>query len=123
MPGKDPELKAFQVAFLIPRQRAHHGVYCRAFQVFSDFRRIVRLIQACLQRLQRRVGGPHEGAARILFLRLDRIHDRFVRRHLVVVLRLGYQQAFRRLAGDVRQETFATPSGPINWVFRPAARA
>ena len=56
-----------------------------------------------MQRLQRCVGGPDERTAWILFLRLDGIDNRFVRRHLVVVLRLGHQQTFSGFTRDVRQ--------------------
>ena len=91
MPVKHTELKAFQIAFLIPGQRPHHRINRVRFQVFSDLRRIVRLIQARLQRLQRGVGGPDERAAWVLFFRFDRVNNGFVRRNLIVVLRLGHQ--------------------------------
>ncbi len=40
MPGKDTELKAFQIALLVPGQRTHNGFNRVSFQVFSDFSRI-----------------------------------------------------------------------------------
>ena len=46
VPVKYAELKAFQIAFLIPCQRSHHGIHGVRFQVFGDFSRIVRLIQS-----------------------------------------------------------------------------
>lgn len=70
VPVKHTELKAFQIAFLIPGQRSHYGIHGVRFQVFGDFSRIVRLIQARLQRLQRGVGGPNECAAWVLFFAL-----------------------------------------------------
>ncbi|XNM47943.1 hypothetical protein ACLK17_21210 [Escherichia coli] len=79
VPVKYAELKAFQIAFLIPRQRPHHGINRVRFQVFGDFSRIVRLIQARLQRLQRGVGGPDERATWILVFRFDGVNNGFVR--------------------------------------------
>ena len=78
MPVKYAELKAFQIAFLIPGQRPHHRIHGVRFQVFGDFSRIDRLIQTRLQRLQRGVGGPDERAAWVLFLRFDRVNNGFV---------------------------------------------
>ncbi len=54
------------------------------FQVFGDFRRIVRLVQTRLQRLQRGGGGPPMNALLDLVSGFDGIHNRFVRRDLIV---------------------------------------
>ncbi|MND80166.1 hypothetical protein D3C80_719320 [compost metagenome] len=40
MPGKDTELKAFQIALLVPGQRPHDGFNRVGLQVFRDFSRI-----------------------------------------------------------------------------------
>ncbi len=40
MPGKDTELKAFQIALLVPGQRPHNGFNRVSFQVFCNFSRI-----------------------------------------------------------------------------------
>ncbi len=113
MPVKHAELKSFQIAPFssFPHDSGPITVSTVApfFAGIYDFRRIVRLVQTRLQRLQRGVGGPHECAARTVS-GFDGIHTGLFA-DPIVVLRLALQ-AFRRPPAML-DKARRSPPGPI----------